>query len=1104
MMRARILLSALFFAGFLLLVSQIAGTAARKETAGAWTTHGPYQSGVTVHDLALQPGQPNALWVGTNKGLYRSTDGGESWMPMNNGLGGFGALRAVDVEVAPTNPQVIYLGTWGSGVYRSTDGGASWQKRSGGLVPTTAQGQGVVTARDPSVPELPPAGPSYESVRGPFPSGVGAPAPQALKIRWAPIAGIAVNPRDADEVYAAVWFDGVYRTRDGGANWEKVLGAEGSLASTVVVNPVLPNVVYAVVRQEGIYSTPDSGENWFLISDVLTDTLTLAIDPTRPNVVYAGTLSRGVQKSENAGLSWTPVNNGLADTRVFSLAVSPSHPDTVYAGTLTGIYKSVDGGTSWTRVDSSVALWLVDTLVVDPTDPNRFYAGASHEPAFDLIGGVYRSTDGGSTLLRKNQGLLQTFVWSLASAPQTAVAQMLNGWGVLQSLTGAPAVPLTASRLYAGTWGGGVFRSTDGGLSWEERPQGLGLPYVYAVEAAPGDPNIVYAGTFYSNNGVYKSTDGGDTWFEVSTGLEGSNRVIFSLAVDPTVPDRVYAGTWDGVFKSTDGGASWRATTGLPVEGEEGTEVMALAINPQFPQILYAGTYGQGIYKSTDSGETWFPINSGLPPEAFVFDVLVDPQQPDIVYVATSNRVYKSENSGATWRVLDRGMPQEAVRALSFDPTDPRRVFAGTHSRGVYWSMDRGEHWAPLNSGLVNRNIRALHIASASSPMLYAGTDGEGAWALGIARLGKVFLPLVARNFDASQVSPRPTHTPTPRRSATPTRTPTSTRTPTPPATATPTPPPDITVGLEGIWTTDEADQMRMAFVTLDTIKLWLRITNSGPDPVDVLASWEVRTPEGFVLEDLSWSGTLTIDPTQPNWSLERQIPTDLPSGEYTFTGAVTYQGETLTLSAVFYLADNLVRADDFSDPASGWPTESGNPDVWELGYVDGAYRIFLKTGDDGVWSTPGVNLTDYVIEVDTWQVSSIRGGSGLAFGISDDNRRFYGYSADNQGRYRLERWTGTHWVFLRDWTATAVLNTGQAVNHLMVVRRGTQIMLYANGQRLATVTDGALIGGRLGVYIRSLLLPNVDARYDDYRAYGVGGVASTSEFTGGSNGAAK
>lgn len=110
-----------------------------------------------------------------------------------------------------------------------------------------------------------------------------------------------------------------------------------------------------------------------------------------------------------------------------------------------------------------------------------------------------------------------------------------------------------------------------------------------------------------------------------------------------------------------------------------------------------------------------------------------------------------------------------------------------------------------------------------------------------------------------------------------------------------------------------------------------------------------------------------------------------------------------------------------------------------------------------------------------------------MAFGISDDAQQFYAFVVDNQSRYRLERWTGSSWVVLKHWTAAPPLNTEQAVNHVMLVRQGAQIILYANGQYLTTVTDTMLGAGRLGVYVRSLADPNVDARYDNYRAYRVG-----------------
>jgi hypothetical protein len=392
-----------------------------------------------------------------------------------------------------------------------------------------------------------------------------------------------------------------------------------------------------------------------------------------------------------------------------------------------------------------------------------------------------------------------------------------------------------------------------------------------------------------------------------------------------------------------------------------------------------------------------------------------------------------------------------------------------------------------------------------------------------------VYLPLIMKGFDPSHL-PTPTPTPTgPTPTATPTRTPTatptptrtptrtpmvtatptstSTATPTPTSTSTPTPTPTATltptrtrtptvtptspvgdVTLDWAGTTDETDQPRMAFVTLDTIRLWLCINNSGPSPVDAYVSWEVHDPDGFLLDFLSWSGTLTIDPAQPWWYLERQIPTDLLSGQYTFTGSVTYNGQTTTQSAVFYLADDLELADDFSDPNSGW--RSDDTANRALGYLDGEYRIWIKTANWTAWvAGPNTRLGDFVVETDARRVDNTDDAYGLLFGVSDSGSRYNALFVDQDGYFLVARYTdGVGWENLTSWTYSSAINTDQTSNHLMVVRQGSQITVYANGQRLATVSETQLPSAGWQGLIATTWESNADARFDNFRAYWIAG----------------
>ncbi len=211
-----------------------------------------------------------------------------------------------------------------------------------------------------------------------------------------------------------------------------------------------------------------------------------------------------------------------------------------------------------------------------------------------------------------------------------------------------PAAPNT---LYAGTEYG-VHKSSDGGASWQSASEGLHdycpegcvlCPVVTALVIDPTAPNVLYAGV--AELGVFKSTDGGTTWQPANSGI--GNPGVSSLAIDSNTPSTLYAGTHGGgVYKSTDSGETWQpANEGLPVGVHN--SALALVIDPLKPGTVYAAT-NKGVYKSTEGGASWQPVNDGLDEYYAVRELVIDPAAPEAVYAATGTRVYKSIDGGAS------------------------------------------------------------------------------------------------------------------------------------------------------------------------------------------------------------------------------------------------------------------------------------------------------------------------------------------------------------------------------------------------------------------------------------------------------------------------
>jgi photosystem II stability/assembly factor-like uncharacterized protein len=322
----------------------------------------------------------------------------------------------------------------------------------------------------------------------------------------------------------------------------RVLGAWRAVA--------LVCAVFLVVGARGTYAGVDV---WTTHWPYGGDVTSLVVDPHTPSTLYAGLAGSGVFKSTNGGNTWDPA--GLANTDVQALAIDPATPSTVYAGGYqVGVFRSTDSGASWTS--TGLADTNVVALVIDPHSPSTLYVGADG-------GGVFQSTNGGGSWTAGNTGLADLQVTALAIDPTTP------------------------STLYAGTDGGGVFQSANGGTSWTEVNNGLTNLYVTAVAIDPATPSTLYAATssctwVECSGGVFRSTDSGVSWR-----VTGWNDPSRALAIDPDTPSMLYTVAADGVFRSINSGDTWTAVnTGLPVDAH----VTVLVIDRTTPRTLFAGT----------------------------------------------------------------------------------------------------------------------------------------------------------------------------------------------------------------------------------------------------------------------------------------------------------------------------------------------------------------------------------------------------------------------------------------------------------------------------------------------------------------------------------
>ena len=282
--------------------------------------------------------------------------------------------------------------------------------------------------------------------------------------------------------------------------------------------------------------------------------------------------------------------------------------------------------------------------------------------------------------------------------------------------------PNDSAIIYAGTHGGGVFKSEDGGLNWADMNLGLTDLDVQALAIDPNDPAIIYAGT--NGGGVFRWDNNGGSWVEHNNGLTGPyGHYVQALAVDPDNSAIIYAGSnGNGVFKSEDGGLNW-ADVNI---GLTDLDIQALAVDRDNSAIIYAGTSGCGVFKSEDGGLIWAEIHTGLT-DLDIYALAIDPNDSAIIYAGTHGAgVFKSEDGGLNWADVNTGLTDTAIQALAIDPDDSAIIYSGTYGGGVFKSGDSGLNWADMNTGLTDLNVQALAVGPNDSAIIYAGTHGGG------------------------------------------------------------------------------------------------------------------------------------------------------------------------------------------------------------------------------------------------------------------------------------------------------------------------------------------------------------------------------------------
>ncbi|HTG31996.1 MAG TPA: YCF48-related protein [Thermoanaerobaculia bacterium] len=631
-----------FIARSLTLLILLALAAPLSAVTGSWRILGP--DGGSVSDLTYAPSRPQTMYAAVGGGVFRSVNGGASWVDASTGLGDTPQVGSLAVD--PVNPLTVYA-AGPDGIFKSLNGGAAWTKK--------------------------------------------APNLSVLKL-LAPVR---------NTVYV-VSGNGLYKSTNGGGAWKLLTRGLPSpyRATQLVADPADPNRLYAAVvntdaHVNRLFKSIDGGSSWKRADQGLPadqEITALAIDPHSPKVLYAGTLDDRVYRSRDAGALWRSTGAPLPEP-IASLAVDPGQANVVFAATLTRLFRSESGGGNWTDVSQGLPeAGSVRALVFPPGNPRTLYAAIT---TFGGVGrgGVFASLNGGNSWTLRSKGISALSVISVSVAPGAlwVIANEIlfksadrgETWQRIRfdpvgRVKWVAVDPVEPANVYLVLEDATLWRSRDGGRNWEAAGESAVKPVWLAID--PGPPSTLYTAGFGS---IAKSTDGGTTWTRLLNGL-----YFFDLVIAPSDPSTLYAAGVAEHFRtllwrSTDGGITWREIqAGLPSGA-----FYNLAVDSRTSTTLYV-VIPQGVYRTTNGGETWSSLGNAF--QDRVLQSVLFPVAPAALHVGVRfDNVYRLVN-GDSWEPLGASPGHLTFEVLAADPQDPCRTYAGTQERGLLAFTERG------------------------------------------------------------------------------------------------------------------------------------------------------------------------------------------------------------------------------------------------------------------------------------------------------------------------------------------------------------------------------------------------------------------------------
>jgi photosystem II stability/assembly factor-like uncharacterized protein len=686
-----------------------------------WRMIGPHRGGRTVAAVGIAD-QPNVFYIGVNNGgVWKTTDYGRVWEPIfdDQPTGSIGALA-----IAPSNPKVIYVGSGeglqrpdlstGDGMYRSSDGGETWTHlglREGQQIPAID-----VDPRNPDrlfVAVLGhPYGPNEE--RGIYRSTDGGRSFEKVLYTDENTGGmdVAIDPSNPQTVYAVMWAarqapwevgsswtlsdkNGLYKSTDGGSTWKKLTkglpGAADELGRIgISVSASNPDILFAVVgarKGAGVYRSADSGESWTLVNDDARlwgrdgDFNEVRVDPTDPNVLYVANIM--TWKSTDGGKSFSAFRGAPGGDDYHRVWINPRDPRTIILAADQGAIITVNGGETWSS-------WYNQ-----PT-AQLYHVSTDNSFPYWVCGGQQES---GSVCIKSRgpYGQITYRQWYPVGveeygyvAPDPLDPNIVYGGKVTRFDRRTRQTQNVSPSL---TRGGDDFR----------------VVRTQPVLFSPVDPHTLY----FASNVLWKTTNGGSSWTKISPDLtrkssavpanlgvfteldpeKGKHRgVIYTIAPSYTNANVIWVGTDDGLIHVTrDAGKSWSDVTPPELSAKPWSKVSMMDASHFDTRTAYAAVntfrlddLRPYIYRTHDGGKTWKLITSGLPDGAIVNVVREDPKKRGVLYAGSETQVWVSFDDGERWQSLRLNMPATSIRDLVVHEND---LVVGTHGRS-FWILD--------------------------------------------------------------------------------------------------------------------------------------------------------------------------------------------------------------------------------------------------------------------------------------------------------------------------------------------------------------------------------------------------------------------------------